>query len=84
MQKRSRSSQEWFSIWSEIISLEDTLSRVKLSEISGASIQTIKGLQKDWMVQDPYITYDRRNFKRFKIENIYPQKTTPSQQEKLK
>jgi len=82
--KRSRSSQEWFSIWNEIISLEDTLSRVRLSEISRASVQTIKSLQKDWMVQNPYVSWDRRSFKLFNLKDIYLSNSTSNEQEKLK
>ena len=70
MSKSRRSSQEWFKVWDRIISLEDTLSRVKLSELSGASVQTIKSLQKDWMEQNAYITYDGMMFSLIKLSNI--------------
>jgi len=69
MPRYRRSSREWFKAWDKIISLEDKLSRVKLSELSGASVQTIKSLQKDWMDQNS-VTYDGRNFKLFNPENI--------------
>ncbi len=77
MQKRSRSSQEWFSIWNEIISLEDSLSRVRLSEISGASVQVIKSLQKDWMDQN-HVKWNGQYF------YIYIYSLTPIEQERLK
>ena len=63
MPKIRRSSQEWFSIWNGILSLEDKLSRVSLSERSGASVWIIKALQKDWMDQNAYVNYDGKNFK---------------------
>ena len=69
MPRYRRSSNEWFKAWDEIISLEDTLSRVKLSELSGASVQTIKSLQNDWMNQNT-VTYDGKYFKLFNPRNI--------------
>lgn len=69
MPRYRRSSKEWFKAWDEIVSLEDKLSRVKLSELSGASVQVIKSLQKDWMQQNN-VTYDGSNFKLFNSENI--------------
>jgi len=62
MPRYRRSSREWFKAWDKIISLEDKLSRVSLSERSGASVQTIKSLQKDWMEQNAVI-YDGKDFK---------------------
>jgi len=64
-----RSSRSWFKCWDSIISLEDTLSRVNLSEKSGASVQTIKALQQDWMLQND-IVYEKGRFKHYKIQNI--------------
>ena len=61
MPRYRRSSNEWFKAWDEIILLEDKLSRVQLSERSGASVQTIKALQKDWMEQNTTI-YDGKHF----------------------
>lgn len=69
MQNIRRSSKEWFRIWDSIISLEDTLSRIELSEKSQASIQTIQKLQTDWMMQNDII-WDGRYFKHYKSENI--------------
>ena len=66
---RSRSSDEWFKIWDRIISLEDTLSRVSLSEKSGASVQLIRALQLDWMMQND-IVYAKGIFSHYKIKNI--------------
>ena len=43
MYKVRRSSKEWFKAWDEIISLEGKLSRVKLSEISGATRSSPNG-----------------------------------------
>lgn len=87
---RRRSSKEWFRIWDRIISLEDKLSRVKLSELSGASVQVIKSLQKDWMDQNA-VTYDGQEFKLFKAEDISislstftPNQTLLTEQEKVK
>ena len=51
------------------MSLEDTLSRIKLSELSGASVQTIKSLQKDWMMQND-VVYDNGVFSHYKHRNI--------------
>ena len=75
------SSKEWFIIWDEIISLEDKLSRVKLSELSGASVQTIKALQTDWM-EGNNVKWDGRYFKKYIY--IYLSSLTPNEQEKLK
>ena len=69
MTRLRRSSKIWFKHWDGIISLEDTLSRIKLSEVSGASVQTIKSLQKDWMMQND-IVYDNGVFSHYKIPNI--------------
>lgn len=69
MNKVSRSSAEWFIIWNRIISLEDTLSRISLSEKSGASIHQIKALQLDWMMQND-IVYAKGIFSHYKIKNI--------------
>jgi len=49
--------------------LEDTLSRISLSEKSGASVQTIRSLQMDWMMQND-ITYADGRFSHYKIKNI--------------
>ena len=65
MNRFRRSSKVWFKCWDELISLEDTLSRIKLSELSGASIQTIKSLQGDWMEQND-VVYENRVFSHFK------------------
>ena len=81
MPRYRRSSNEWFKSWDEIISLEDKLSRVKLSELSGASIQTIKSLQTDWMEQNN-VKWDGKYFKKYIY--IYLSSLTPTEQEKLK
>jgi len=78
---RRRSSKEWFIIWDEIISLEDKLSRVQLSERSEASVQTIKSLQTDWMKQNN-VRWNGEYFRRFIY--IYSSSFTPTEQEKLK
>ena len=65
MTRLRRSSKTWFKHWDEIISLEDTLSRIKLSELSGASVQTIKSLQGDWMRQND-VVYENGVFSHFK------------------
>ena len=67
--KCRRSSDEWFTIWNRIIDLEDTLSRRKLSKLSGASIQTIMKLQKDWISDTP-ITWNGDNFSITKQESV--------------
>ena len=69
MNRIRRSSKIWFKHWDQIISLEDTLSRVSLSEQSGASVQTIKSLQGDWMRQND-IVYENGVFSHFKPRNI--------------
>ena len=51
------------------MSLEDTLSRIRLSEESGASVQTIKSLQLDWMQQND-IVYEHGVFSHYKPRNI--------------
>ena len=78
MQSVRRSSNEWFKSWDEIISLEDRLTRVQLSERSGASVQTIKSLQTDWMQQNS-VKWDGRYFKRFIY--IYSSSLTPNELE---
>ena len=82
MPRYRRSSQEWFKAWDEIISLEDKLSRVKLSELSGASVQTIKALQTDWMQQNSKVKWNGKEFYLFIY--IYSHTFTPTEQEKLK
>ena len=69
MQSIRRSSKEWFRIWDGIISLEDTLSRLELSERSGASVQTIKSLQKDWLLGNEFY-YENGQFRRLVHKNI--------------
>jgi len=81
LQNIRRSSKEWFRIWDGIISLEDTLSRVELSERSKASVQTIKALQKDWMQQNDVI-YDGLRFKHYEPRNISISLSSFSQKEK--
>jgi len=81
MPRYRRSSQEWFKAWDEIISLEDKLSRVKLSELSGASVQVIKSLQTDWMSGNN-VKWNGKEFYLFIY--IYSHSLTPSEQEKLK
>ena len=51
------------------MSLEDALSRISLSEKSGASVQTIKSLQLDWMLQND-IVYEHGVFSHFHPRNI--------------
>ena len=65
MNRLRRPSKVWFKCWDELISLEDALSRVSLSELSGASVQTIKSLQQDWMRQND-IVYENGVFSHFK------------------
>ena len=69
MNRLRRPSKVWFKVWDELISLEDTLSRVSLSEKSGASVQTIKSLQGDWMRQND-VVYENGVFSHYKIKNI--------------
>ena len=57
------------------MSLEDKLSRIKLSELSGASVQVIKSLQLDWMAQNDVI-YENGVFSHYKINNISLSSTT--------
>ena len=85
MPRYRRSSQEWFKAWDEIISLEDKLSRVKLSELSGAGVQTIRSMQNDWMAQNK-VTWDGMYFKLFKAEDISLSLThfTPKEKEDMK
>ncbi len=81
MPRYRRSSNQWFKAWDKIVELEDKLSRVKLSELSGASVQTIKSLQTDWM-EGNNVKWDGRYFKRFIY--IYSSSLTPTEQEKFK
>ena len=81
MPRYRRSSNEWFKSWDEIISLEDKLTRNQLSERSGASIQTIKSLQTDWL-EGNNVKWDGRYFKKYIY--IYLSSLTPTEQEKLK
>jgi len=67
MNKARRSSDEWFKIWDKIISIEDKLSRVSLSERSGASIWIIKALQSDWMDKNNNIAWNGNKFYRFNL-----------------
>ena len=69
MNRVRRSSDEWFHIWDGIMLLEDALSRISLSEKSGASIWIIKSLQQDWMQQND-IVWDRRMFSHYKPQTI--------------
>ena len=69
MNQIRRSSDEWFHIWDRIMLLEDALSRIRLSEESGASVWIIKSLQADWMQQND-IVWDRRVFSHYKPQDI--------------
>lgn len=84
MPRYRRSSNEWFKSWDEIMSLEDKLSRVKLSELSGAGVQTIRSMQNDWMAQNK-VTWDGKYFKVYHPENnISLTNFTPKEREDMK
>jgi len=81
MSRYRRSSDEWFNAWDEIINREDKLTRNKLSELSGAGVQTIKSLQTDWMAGNN-VKWDGRYFRKYIY--IYLSSLTPTEQEKFK
>ena len=83
MPRYRRSSQEWFKAWDEIISLEDKLSRVKLSELSGAGVQTIRSMQNDWMAQNNVI-WDGTYFRIYHPKYISLTHFTPKEKEDMK
>ena len=54
---------EWFNIWSKIIENKKEISRRDLSDLSLASIWTIKALTKDFVDGEAYITHSKSVFK---------------------
>ncbi|KKL69832.1 hypothetical protein LCGC14_2110950 [marine sediment metagenome] len=54
---------EWFNIWSKIIENKKEISRRDLSDLSLASIWTIKALTKDFVDGEAYITHSKAVFK---------------------
>jgi len=64
MLTRGKSSTERkFQKWSKIIRECRELSRLKLSELSGDSIWTIKSLKLDFLEWDAFIVYDKGKFR---------------------
>jgi len=61
---------EWFEIWKETIYSHKHISRVTLSESSGASLWIIKSLQKDFIIYCPDIYYKDSSFhiKEFELD----------------
>jgi len=58
-----KSPNEWFNIWSNIIKDKKEISRRDLSDLSKASIWTIKALTKDFLDGEAYITLSKGVFK---------------------
>ena len=63
MNKSKNSTEEWFIKWSKIIRESREISRLQLSEKSGASLWTIKALTKDFLEWDAFIIYDKNKFR---------------------
>jgi len=65
-----RAPLEWFEIWKEAIYNHKHISRVTLSERTGASLWIIKSLQKDFIIYCPDIYYKDSRFhvKEFELE----------------
>ena len=63
MNKNKNSTEEWFIKWSKIIRESREISRLQLSEQSGASLWTIKALTKDFLEWDAFIVYDKNKFR---------------------
>jgi len=61
---------EWFEIWKQTIYNHKHISRVTLSESSGASLWIIKSLQKDFLEFNPDIYYKDSVFhlKKFELD----------------
>jgi len=57
-----KSPSEWFNIWSKIIENKKEISRRDLSDLSQASIWTIKALSKDFVEGEAYITYRNNKY----------------------
>ena len=77
------SGKEWFIIWQEIIMKEVEITRTDLAEKSGASIWTIKALQRDFILWDKYIKYFKGKFRLSdtQIENHYSTLSLEDRQE---
>jgi len=58
-----KSPNEWFKCWSDIIKDKKEISRRDLSDLSKASIWTIKALTKDFVIGEAYITHSKGVFK---------------------
>lgn len=67
-EREKKTTLEWFALWRDIIYEKGEINRVTLSELSGASIWTIKALQKDFLDWDAYITYNKNKFKKIRFE----------------
>lgn len=65
---KGNSTQKWFELWQNLIYEKGELSRLDLAESSGASLWTVKALQKDFLEWDAYITYNNNKFKKIKFE----------------
>ena len=57
-----KSPTEWFNIWSKIIENKKEISRRDLSDLSQASIWTIKALNYDFIEGEAYITYKNKKY----------------------
>jgi len=62
-QDMQKNPNEWFVIWSSIVRDKREVSRRDLSDLSNASIWTIKALTKDFVEGEAYITHSKGIFK---------------------
>jgi len=58
-----KSPSEWFNIWSKIIENKKEISRRDLSDLSLASIWTIRALNQDFIEGEAHITYKKHKYK---------------------
>ncbi len=57
-----RSPIQWFKCWESIIKRDQIITRIALSEVSGASIWIIKSLQRDFLDWSIEINYNDSRF----------------------
>ena len=57
-----RSPEAWFKIWSRIVKEKKEVTRLELSELSKASLWTIKSMARDFCEYEAHINYKNGKF----------------------
>ena len=81
-----RSPDVWLKIWCKIVKEKTEVSVLELSELSKASIWTIKGLKKELCEYEAYISFKNGKFVWFAppLENTYSYTLSKNEKEKLR